>query len=315
MALTAATGNEWQQIGGHRVERDVISALKEASRKTNVDFSYLVAKAAQESGFKADAEAPTSSATGLFQFIDSTWLDMVRDHGSKYGLGHLAAKISSGPGGAPEVGDAAARREILNLRTDPRLNALMAGEFANENRQHLESRLGRPVGPTELYLAHFLGAGAAGKFLSTMETRPTVAAADLFPAAAGANRTVFFEGGRPKTLKDVYDWVSAKMSDGMRLAGDAGPVGWGFANISDSAFRPGAVAPDDGGGQELVSKGSPGALFGGNSSFYGKPGMSFETLVAMLDMPSPTVKKDGRQEIGQAAREIERMEELEKLGL
>src|SRR3546814_1987545 len=74
------------RVGGHQVSYELLSTLKQASSSTGVDFAYLVAQAGQESGFRPDAQASGSSARGLFQFIDSTWLQMVRDHGAKYGL-------------------------------------------------------------------------------------------------------------------------------------------------------------------------------------------------------------------------------------
>ena len=50
----------------------VASAIQNASNKTGVDFSYLMQQAQIESSFKTDVKACSSSATGLFQFIDST---------------------------------------------------------------------------------------------------------------------------------------------------------------------------------------------------------------------------------------------------
>jgi len=191
----------------------VINAVQEASSRTGVDFSYLMEKAAAESGFRTDVKATTSSATGLFQFIDSTWLDMVKDHGAKHGLGDLAQAIERRPDGGTTVRDPILRREILDLRKDPRLSALLAGELANENRTVLEGELGRPVGRTELYLAHFLGAKGAAKFLSAMDKDPTQAAAPLLPEAARANRGVFHEGGRARTLGQIFDRFAAKFGE------------------------------------------------------------------------------------------------------
>src|SRR5206468_6118177 len=103
---------------------EISAAVREASTRTGVDFAYLMAQAAQESGFKPDARAATGSAAGLYQFIDSTWLDLVRQHGAKHGLADLAAQIEPTSGG-PKVRDAQARRDILGLRDDPRLSAAM----------------------------------------------------------------------------------------------------------------------------------------------------------------------------------------------
>lgn len=193
-------------IAGHRVSDNVLGAVREASRLTGVDFGYMLAKAAQESGFRADAEARTSSATGLYQFIESTWLDTVRGHGARHGLGGLASAIEDGPDGRPTVADAATRRQILDLRRDPRVNAIMAGELANDNRAHLDSTVGGEIGTTELYLAHFLGAESAATFLDARRATPDRPAAELFPAAARANRSVFFDSstGAARSLEAVH---------------------------------------------------------------------------------------------------------------
>ena len=195
-----------QIIGGHRVSEQVLGAVREASRRTGADFDYMLAKAAQESGFRPDAEAPTSSATGLYQFIDSTWLETVRAHGARHGLGAIARQITVESDGRPAVADPATRQRILDLRRDPRLNAVMAGELANDNRAHLDREVGGTIGPTELYLAHFLGAEAATSFIVGLRTTPGRPAAELFPAAARANRAVFFDRdtGAARSLAEVH---------------------------------------------------------------------------------------------------------------
>ena len=216
-------------IGGYRVSDSVLGAVRDASRRTGADFGYMLANAAQESGFQADAKAQTSSATGLYQFIDSTWLQMVRDHGARHGLGGLAGQIADGPDGTPNVADPATRQRILDLRRDPRLNAVMAGEFANANRRLLERTVGGKIGSTELYLAHFLGAKAAANFLHAQRATPDRPAADLFPAAARANRAVFFdhETGAARSLEAVFQRIDRKLDDTLAatrdIAGSANP--------------------------------------------------------------------------------------------
>src|SRR5690349_17209696 len=111
-----------------RAGPQVTSAIRQASLKTGVDFAYLMEKAAAESSFDSDAKAPTSSARGLYQFIESTWLQMVDRYGEKHGLAEYADQIARG-----KVSSPAMRKEILALRNDPEISALMAGEFAAEN--------------------------------------------------------------------------------------------------------------------------------------------------------------------------------------
>lgn len=193
---------------------DVVSAIRQASAQTGVDFAYLLEKAATESSFDPLAQAPTSSARGLYQFIDRTWLDTMDRHGAKHGYPNVAAAITRDAQGNPVVADPAAREYILALRDDPRVSALMAAEFARDNEQSLEQSLGRDVGRAELYMAHFLGAGGAAKFLSERDANGNADACAIVPAAARANATVFYEGTRALSLDEVYARFARRFTGG-----------------------------------------------------------------------------------------------------
>lgn len=202
----------------------VQSAIAVASQKTGVDFSYLMGQAQIESGLRPDARASTSSATGLFQFIDSSWLSVVKDHGARHGIAWAADAIQS-RGGRLSVADPQMRRAILDLRKDPGVASVMAAEHAADNKRALEAKLGRTANGTDLYMAHFLGQGGAAAFLSALDTNGTRTAASLFPAAARANRNVFYAGsGRARTLTEVYDRFSSKLGNGVQLAGKGLPA-------------------------------------------------------------------------------------------
>lgn len=191
--------------------QNVLQAIRQASMSTGVDFSYLVEKAAAESSFNPSAKAKTSSAAGLYQFIESTWMQMVKTHGAKYGLGEYADQIKNG-----KVADKAMRKEILNLRNDPEIASFMAAELASENRAYLQRHVRGTIGPTEMYFAHFMGAGGATGFLKALKESPLAIAADLFPREAMANRGVFYDRntGRAKSLQEVYAFFDKKFSSG-----------------------------------------------------------------------------------------------------
>src|SRR5882724_11865895 len=72
----------------------VVAALQKAAAVTGSDFHYLRGTAMRESSLKPNATSSSSSATGLFQFIDQTWLGLVKEHGAQHGLGNFAAAIS-----------------------------------------------------------------------------------------------------------------------------------------------------------------------------------------------------------------------------
>lgn len=185
----------------------VTLAIRAASTPARADFSYLMRTASLESKLNPRARAKTSSATGLFQFIDQTWLELVARHGETHGLKDYARVIREGELSAP------LRARILDLRNDPKAAAFMAAAYAAQNRNKLEAELGRDVGDIDQYFAHFLGPTGAVRFLSALQANPDAPAAALMPAAARANRGVFFVGERPHTVTEVYDLISQRFGE------------------------------------------------------------------------------------------------------
>ncbi|MBY0520601.1 MAG: lytic transglycosylase domain-containing protein [Sphingomonas sp.] len=200
----------------------VQSAIALASAKTGIDFNYLLGQAQVESGLNATARAGTSSATGLYQFLDQSWLSVVKKHGAEHGLGWAADAIQPGANGKLAVGDPATRQAILDLRKDPQTASLMAAEHASDNKASIEATFGRAATGTDLYMAHFLGLGGARNFLKTLEANPDRTGAGLFPAAAAANRNIFYgAGGQPRTVAEIYSRFATKLDRGAAAAGGA----------------------------------------------------------------------------------------------
>lgn len=199
----------------------VVSSIRQAAQATDLDFGLLMAQAQQESGFQTDAKASGSSATGLFQFIESTWLAMVKRFGDKYGVAGLAQQITTGANGHAQVADPATRQRILDLRQDPGLSSALAAEYARLNKGALEQSLGRPAGGADLYLAHFLGSGGAVTFLKALRQSGSAPAADLLPQAAAANRAVFFDAssGRPRSVGEIYQDFATRIDREMQQYG------------------------------------------------------------------------------------------------
>jgi hypothetical protein len=200
--------NELQALQSRAGAR-ITSAIKSASARTGVDFSYLLKQAEVESSFNPTVKAKSSSATGLFQFIESTWLSMVKKYGDKHGLGTYADQISS----SGKVSNKAVRNQILALRKDPQIASLLAGEYANENKTYLQRRVGGDIGSTELYMAHFMGANGAGAFLEAMNANPHAKGAALFKGAACSNPAIFYNSaGKPRSLSEIYAFFDNKFS-------------------------------------------------------------------------------------------------------
>ncbi len=189
----------------------ITSAIQSASKTTGTEFHYLVQTAARESSFNPSAKASTSSARGLFQFIESTWLGTMKEAGPQYGFGAQAAAIEKVGDGKYIVRDPAARAQILKMRDDPNVSALMAGALANRNAEGLTPALGRKPSSGELYIAHFLGLNGAKKLIALKQSQPDASAAAAFPEAAKANRSIFYDrSGRARSAEAVYASLVAK---------------------------------------------------------------------------------------------------------
>jgi hypothetical protein len=200
------------------IPQNVREALQRAAASTGVDFSMLAETARRESGYNASAKAGTSSATGLFQFIESTWLDMVRKYGAEHGVGSLASRISVS-GGRAQVSDAQTRKAILDLRYDPELSARMAGELARENATSLRSQLGRDASAGELYAAHVMGPAGAARLIEAAE-RGAPNAAALFPREAAANKGLFYVDGSPRSAAQLLKRLDLDADASMGAGGD-----------------------------------------------------------------------------------------------
>jgi hypothetical protein len=185
--------------------RNVVeSAIQRASNATGVDFTFLMGTAKRESGFNPGAKARTSSASGLFQFVDQTWLATLKKHGSKYGYARYADLISQGSDGRYRVEGDEARKAVLALKMDPHAASLMAGELASDHASYLRGRVGRTPTAGELYAAHFLGPQGSARLIQAASVSPTANAAAMFPEAAQANRSIFYRDGRPATVGELY---------------------------------------------------------------------------------------------------------------
>ncbi|HZS65103.1 MAG TPA: transglycosylase SLT domain-containing protein [Xanthobacteraceae bacterium] len=206
----------------------ITTAIRQAAQAVGTSFSYLLATAKVESNFDPGEKASTSSAQGLFQFVDQTWLATLKEAGARFGYGDYADAITATPNGRMEVNDPALRGEILRLRNDPAANAAMAGVYTRNNAEYLTEKLGRAPTEGELYMAHFLGAGGAAKLISAANSN--VSGEALFPAAARANRSVFYDSqGRARSAGEVYAtlnarYAAARARTGPLVAAAAPPV-------------------------------------------------------------------------------------------
>lgn len=199
--------------------------VQRAADATGVDFGFLLRTAKRESGLRATAHAPTSSAAGLFQFIEQTWMSTLKRHGSAHGYARYAALVQQGSDGRYSVpGGEEARRTVMNLRYEPHAASVMAGELISDNAAFLRGRTGREPTGGELYAAHFLGPQGSARLIQATQTNPSGAAANLFPDAAGSNRSIFYRDGRPVTVAELYNNLGSFSAGRGSVAGGARSV-------------------------------------------------------------------------------------------
>lgn len=219
--FSKGNGGVWETIPMPRANKSMEAALptlQAVAAMTGVDVGILVTFVSIESAFDYKVKAKTSSATGWFQFIDATWDQMLEQHGSKYQLPADDGQRS--------------------LRKDPRANALMGAEFLKGNYEIIQKELGRQPSDTDLYLAHFMGAAGAVKFL---KQDTNAIAANVFPAPAKANRSIFYKpSGTARTIGEVYQVMDEKVAKHRHGVGSGRDSGRQTAN--DENYHPGAEA-------------------------------------------------------------------------
>ncbi len=230
---------------GQAISNRIEQAFDTASNSTGTSFEYLLETAKRESALDPKAKAATSTASGLFQFIESTWLETLKRSGPELGLGALADKIERGADGRYRVPDPQDRRDILALRNDPDVASMMAGALTRTNAAYLQGRIGRDPTEGELYIAHFLGARGAADMISLAQSKPNAAAAEYFPRQAGANPSIFYGGGRALTVAQVYDELVKNHGGSVMPAADSAVI-TAFANpVAGDAAVPVGYDPRD----------------------------------------------------------------------
>lgn len=222
--VTEGNGGVWEQVpmpSRNKSREAAMPTLQVVQQMTGVDANLLATFCSIESSFDYTIKAPTSSATGWFQFIAKTWYNrengrgVIQQYGSRYQI-PISGKTED---------------QILHMRKDPRINALMGAEFLKSNARVLRNRLGREPTDTDLYAAHFFGAGTAANFL---EKDVNALAARHFPEQASANRNIFYSGGRMRTIGEVYQVMDEKIA-----AHRVGPTQTAALSSPDEILNPG----------------------------------------------------------------------------
>jgi hypothetical protein len=147
-----------------------------------------------ESDGDPNAKNRRSSATGLGQFLDETWLDLIRVH-------------------RPDLAKGRSEAEILELRRDAKVASEITTRFTEQNAAMLRRR-GLPVTPSTLYLAHFAGGAGAVAVLSALEDADAAFVMANADAAGRTNREKIVKANpflERFTVADLKSWADRKM--------------------------------------------------------------------------------------------------------
>ncbi|MBI1202676.1 MAG: transglycosylase SLT domain-containing protein [Rhodopseudomonas sp.] len=275
MAVNSITGNLAPQISG---------AIQKAASSTGISFNYLLTTAKIESSFNPTAKASTSSARGLYQFIEQTWLGTVKQDGAALGLGRYADAITKSANGRYTVADPQTRQQIMDLRDDPTTSAMMAGALARDNAFQLTGMIGRRPTEGELYAAHFLGPDGAGKLINAVESQPDRTAATMFPSAAAANRNIFYErDGSARSVGQVYSRLTRRFDNAR--------------SVALAAVAPSATGAAQQAGTMTVASADTGAATGTGSAAVVN---SFLSAIPIANQTAPGLAGLGRDRGGRA---------------
>jgi hypothetical protein len=147
-----------------------------------------------ESSGDPNAKNKRSSATGLGQFLDETWLDMIRAY-------------------RPDLAKGRSQAEILELRRDAEVAREITGRFTQRNAEMMMKR-GLPVTPGTLYLAHFAGGAGAVAILSAMENADAALVMATADATGRTKREKIIKANpflERFTIADLRSWADRKM--------------------------------------------------------------------------------------------------------
>lgn len=218
--------------------------------------NYLQKLAMVESSGNRNAGASTSTAKGLFQFTEGTWRDTVKSMGLNYSL---------------------------EDRFDPAKSTQVADYFTKQNKNYLESSLGRTVNDVELYMSHFLGKAGAAKFLAALNKNPNALASEGADInQINSNPNIFKRDGQLRTLQEVYDLMSTKLNKASKQI-ETGKISDDVKNLG---------SPD-------IKQGRTGGSFSGPESGY-----YVELHGEEIVLPKNKIESVTKQDLGNATRTI-----------
>lgn len=193
---------ELQRTQNNRLPVRVNEAVNRAATEYGISTSYLAGAVSREYGmylkgpedqidYSRGNAAGASGAVGIGQIIPGTAKMVFR-----------SPEFQAVWGSTKGLSDA----QILEMRSDPDASILATAVLAKQTDRLVRAVTGRPATDAELYMGHFLGAGGAAELMRKLQSDPDASSVDLFPQAAAANKTVFYnKDGSAKTAQELYN--------------------------------------------------------------------------------------------------------------
>ena len=169
---------------------------------TGVNGAFLERVAYIESHGDTFAHARGTSAEGLFQFTDATFLKLLADHGQEVGVVDAKDYITKS-GQFHKAISQRTRDAILALKDNPVLASKLEALKIKDDAALLQQKIGRPPTNAEIYAAHFLGVTSAINLIAAAVYHPQLAADRLDMSAAWHNHSIFYQNNIPRTAAEI----------------------------------------------------------------------------------------------------------------
>lgn len=221
----------------------IVDAIYNASAQASIDFELMLVKAMIESNLGQNVMAENSSARGLYQFIDSTWLVLLHRHADRIGQIEISKSLYTDKnkrvlmirGGSQFTKDA-----LLNLRHDLHIASLIKAYQTKEEAKILANlNPDKRLSATDHYIVHMLGLTQARKFFDLMRHMPhAVLTEHGFETAARVNPHFFYDQSVALTAAGAYKRFHSKITKQyVRLRELAGQYG-SIADVSSDCALP-----------------------------------------------------------------------------
>ncbi len=207
-------------LGQKEQNTALVDTLYNVAKKTDTDFKLLVITAMIESDLGRVTISSKSTARGIYQYIEPTWLVLMKRYGGRIGYQHYSDSITfNAQTRTPEVkGGMITRQKILDLRYDNKIAALIKAYQIKDEKRILETyKNGQNITVTDHYIAHMLGLSLARTFYKLKNTESDFILANLkdrnFKEAVSLNKSFFYtQTGDALNASQAYVQFDRKIS-------------------------------------------------------------------------------------------------------